>query len=151
MEVLPSGFVIFCDDIRQEVGNKSSLIGVYMSDMVLNHPTLPIALAKLGILIQYMQPIDDVKDYRIEIHLPGGDPEKPIAHADVAASEVKPTGKTALGSDATKIAARMHLVMAPVEIKEAGTLKVMITRAGEKAIELGKLEILHSPPVPAAR
>jgi hypothetical protein len=41
--------VVFCDDVRQEVGNKMSLIGVYGADLFVNE--LPIVLPKLAIFI----------------------------------------------------------------------------------------------------
>ena len=37
--------VIYCDDVRQEVGNKQSLIGVYPGDLYLE--ALPAVLPKL--------------------------------------------------------------------------------------------------------
>ena len=37
--------VIFCDDIREEVGNKISYMGVYSADLTV--PVLPIVLNKL--------------------------------------------------------------------------------------------------------
>jgi len=40
---------LFCDDVRQEIGNKQSFIGVYSS--VLTVPELPFTLQKLHILL----------------------------------------------------------------------------------------------------
>lgn len=55
----PNGRVIFCDDIRQEVGNKPSFMGVYTSSMVFPASvTFPITLARLGIAIFWNEPID---------------------------------------------------------------------------------------------
>lgn len=47
----PSRFVIaqFCDDIRQEIGNKYSLMGCYGHEMIIEK--LPVSLPKLGILV----------------------------------------------------------------------------------------------------
>lgn len=36
---------IFCDDVRMEVGNKMSLMGIYQSQMIV--PTLPVTIQKL--------------------------------------------------------------------------------------------------------
>ena len=42
--------VIFCDDIREEVGNKLSFMGVYSADLTV--PVLPIVLNKLCIVVR---------------------------------------------------------------------------------------------------
>lgn len=46
-----SRFVVaqFCDDIRQEVGNKFSYIGCYSGEMIVDK--LPATLPKLGVLV----------------------------------------------------------------------------------------------------
>src|SRR5580698_7254696 len=56
---LPFGSAIFCDDIRQEVGNKPSLMGVYQGEMLLAPGTvLPAQLPKLGVAIYWNESID---------------------------------------------------------------------------------------------
>lgn len=42
--------VIFCDDIREELGNKLSFMGVYSADMTV--PVVPIILNKLCIVVR---------------------------------------------------------------------------------------------------
>ncbi len=46
---------IFCDDIRQEMGNKMSFMGCYQSE--LHVPTSPIGLSKLCIYATVLTPI----------------------------------------------------------------------------------------------
>lgn len=48
--------VTYCDDIRQEVGNKRSLIGVYTRDLFVQ--AIPVTLPKLGIVVSILTPID---------------------------------------------------------------------------------------------
>jgi hypothetical protein len=43
-------FAQFCDDIRQEIGQKFSLMGCYGSEMIIDK--LPASLPKLGILVK---------------------------------------------------------------------------------------------------
>ena len=47
----------FCDDVRQEVGGKQSLIGVYNGVMFV--PQFPVTLPKLWILAIYSTPHDE--------------------------------------------------------------------------------------------
>lgn len=49
--------VIYCDDIRQEIGNKLSYMGVYSGE--LNIPTAPLVLPKLCIVIRAVSEIQD--------------------------------------------------------------------------------------------
>lgn len=48
--------VVYCDDVRQEVGNKFSIMGVYGSDLLL--PSFPAQLAKLATIITVTVPAD---------------------------------------------------------------------------------------------
>lgn len=48
--------VIWCDDIRQEIGNKPSFMGVYTGGMVL--PALPSLVPRLGVQIWASTPKD---------------------------------------------------------------------------------------------
>lgn len=45
---------LYCDDIRQEVGNKMSFMGCYQSELFV--PTAPIALPKLCVFITALTP-----------------------------------------------------------------------------------------------
>lgn len=48
--------VVWCDDIRHEVGNKPSLMGVYTSGLVV--PAFPAVLPRLGLWISVYTPIE---------------------------------------------------------------------------------------------
>src|SRR5215472_6476318 len=59
----PIGKVIFCDDIRSEIGNKISLIGIYTNSIIIPAEVqFPVTLAKLGIAIFWYEPVDDYSD-----------------------------------------------------------------------------------------
>jgi hypothetical protein len=49
---MPSGFVIFCDDIRREVNGKITLVGVYGGEMTI-FGNAPASIPKLGIAIRF--------------------------------------------------------------------------------------------------
>jgi hypothetical protein len=48
---------IFCDDIRQEIGGKLSLIGIYSGALFV--PAFPATLPKLCLLVKVLTPADD--------------------------------------------------------------------------------------------
>ena len=47
---------LFCDDIRPEVGNKLSLMGVYLGGMFV--PDFPVVLPKLCVMVTIITPLD---------------------------------------------------------------------------------------------
>ncbi|SRR5258708_22438437 len=62
MPVQRSAFCLFCDDVRQEAGNKLSFMGIYRADMVFPEggPSgIPIAVPKFAIVVWLICGIDD--------------------------------------------------------------------------------------------
>lgn len=51
------GYTIFCDDIREEVGGKSTLVGCYTGEL-LHQGAYPITLPKLGLVVHLLVPPD---------------------------------------------------------------------------------------------
>ena len=51
----PFAFAIFCDDIRFEIGNKVTLVGIYSGDMFLQE--LPAFIPKLGVAVTLVTPL----------------------------------------------------------------------------------------------
>lgn len=49
--------VLYCDDVRFEVGNKLTYVGVYSADLFLNAPT-PAVLPKLCVVVRIDTPTD---------------------------------------------------------------------------------------------
>jgi hypothetical protein len=65
------GFSLFCDDLRNEIGGKISIMGVYGPDMVFQEQ-FPLVLTKFAILIKYYERPGAFKDDIIfQIYMPG--------------------------------------------------------------------------------
>lgn len=60
--------VFICDDIRQEVGNKISLMGIYAQDLIL--PEIPFSLPKLCILIIAKNLNSKIRELKVVIKNP---------------------------------------------------------------------------------
>lgn len=70
------GFTLFADDLRQEIGGKISVIGIYQTDLI-QHLDFPINLPKFAMLIKYYEVKGALKsDMNVNIFLPG-DKDKP--------------------------------------------------------------------------
>lgn len=76
MPIARTAFCIFCDDIRQEIGNKLSYMGVYSTDMVFPPgalPDAPIAVPRFAISAWLICDINDIpKSASITVSVPPG-------------------------------------------------------------------------------
>jgi hypothetical protein len=126
---------LFCDDIRFEIGNKLSLMGVYNADLIIPDK-FPALLPKLGIVVYLMSDIDDP-------------PEK------ITTTVVLPDGNEFLRFDlprsnsvqnlegATKLVMSQTIPISPLPIPCQGMLEVWVetekgkTRAGRLKIHSG--------------
>lgn len=75
-------WVIFCDDIRQEVGNKLSLMGIYGANLVV--PSFPTVLPKLCCVFNVRVPANAVPRH-VVFKMPRGEEvifEAELSHID---------------------------------------------------------------------
>jgi len=154
----PIGFTIFCDDIRDEVGGKTSLIGTYQSVMVIHAP-FPATLPKFGFHIEILESAELAmeRDFPIEIsiYLPGDDEDKPSlsgtlpADPDGAKATLdnlpwRPTGMRPLIAHVT-----LNWIASPFPLKEPGAIRVLAKYKSD-IIRCGSLQVIRAPAQAAA-
>lgn len=75
----PFGYASYCDDIRQELGGKISLMGIYRADMRV--PFFPITLPRFCIVATYCRPYEGEaprpNNFEFRVWLPGTSPDAP--------------------------------------------------------------------------
>ena len=120
----------FCDDIRQEVGNKHSLMGCYGDEIIFE--TLPAVLPKLCIKVQAITPRDHPFE-RLNI--------KAFLNSDMLAEMEVPPEQLAIGrklvekrTNSKRLSVIVMLVLAPLVISESTMLRI------EAETEEGKIE-----------
>lgn len=120
--------VIYCDDIREEVGNKFSYMGVYSSDLTV--PNAPILLPKLCVAVKVTTDIDDlIKALEVRIVKIKDDVETELLSTGTI---TYPAEWPRLDNGSTRLVAQMTFVLAPFQIDEDTTLRVKaITDRGE--------------------
>jgi hypothetical protein len=76
---IPSGYVIFCDDVRQEINGKTIFIGVYHgNDMTVLADSWSVTIPKLSIVIAYHENIDTfISMNEVRVYLPGEPEDSP--------------------------------------------------------------------------
>ena len=112
--------VIFCDDIRQEVGNKFSYMGVYTSELTV--PSAPVLLTKLCIAVKVATDIDDpfeALEVRI-VKVKGDDETELLSTGPIPL----PTELIGLDHASTRSVAQMTFILSPFQIDEETVLRV---------------------------
>ncbi len=144
---LPNGHVTFCDDVRYELNNKRTLVGVYGTEMRLfGEP--PLMLSALNAVVDFMvdpQSLPMKGDIRIiksgseevlcqqelEFRNPDADLPNIIIHPEELMQEY--------------VGLSSHFIMRNVVIDEPCRLKVRAF-IGKDEIRIGSLRICFAPP-----
>lgn len=147
MEYGPSetfGRVTFCDDIRNEVDGKTTLVGCYGADMVFPTP-FPVLLPKLGLAVQFAEKADSKSGpLKLEIFFPGDPENTPSISADLPPIEIVPTSdELAQRDDDSRKMILFNLVMSPANILSEGQIRVRIVR-GDDIFRIGRIRVSTS-------
>lgn len=115
---------VFCDDIRQEMGGKVSLMGCFQGDLLV--PFLPVALPKLCVFVTVSTPVKrPLKALKIRIMQDD---------AELAALDV-PEGATTVPiveDGVTRFLANAAMVFSPFAIPAPTAIRVLVvTEEGE--------------------
>ncbi|RJQ56374.1 MAG: hypothetical protein C4530_14610 [Desulfobacteraceae bacterium] len=104
MKYAKKSHIIICDDVREEKGNKISLMGLYQKNIIVS--VLPTILKQLFVIVTLVDVVIPFSKLTMKVRLPGV--KKPLILVNVA-KELKK------GSDATLI-----FGFAPLKITEIG-------------------------------
>lgn len=136
--------VIYCDDIRNEVGNKFSYMGIYTRE--LNIPSVPLLLPKLCIVVKVVSDINDpIESVVVRVVMLKGNKEIELITTD---SLTMPTSTELHGrdSDSTCVLTQMQFVLSPFQIDEESTLRVKATTEREELLGVALRLRVASPP-----
>lgn len=139
-------FCQYCDDIRDEVGGKVSLMGMYQGGMTITGP-VPHILPKLVISASIATPVSTpFEDLRIEV-VHG---EHSIQTIDIPADDLK-NGFAAHKDGSTMFALQMIMVLQPLVVPTSGKLFVRVHTNGT-TLDSNPLhiQVMNSPPLPAS-
>lgn len=129
-KIAPKAYIIFCDDVRDEVGSKMSLMGIYSGQLVL--PKVPLTLRTFNVVVFFEELKKTFKKFRIVFSLPGAKP-------------IDLTG-TPPPNQPDKNNVNIVFGLSPLKIEETGmaNVKIFIDDVETPEIERG-LEIIISP------
>jgi len=110
--------VIYCDDIREEVGNKVSYMGIYSKDLFV--PVAPVVLPKLCIAVKVVTDMTDpFRELEVRI-LKGEDEVELLTTGPIPG----PPDDWASEDNSTFMVAQMAFMLAPYQIDGDTILRV---------------------------
>jgi hypothetical protein len=110
--------VIYCDDIRQEVGNKFSFMGIYTTELTVPSP---VVLPKLCIAVKVATDKDDPFE-SLEVRIVKGDDEIELLSTGLIppmSADIVPQDK-----NSTRLIFLLTFVLAPFQIEEETIIRV---------------------------
>jgi hypothetical protein len=152
------GYTIFCDDIRDEMGGKHSLIGSYGGLMIVHVP-FPATLSTFALAVTVLQRRSIFNpNLNIRIFLPGDSDDQPSIQGQFGeavdlsgAAEAAVAQTEALHPDATDqleegyLTMVAHMKFAPLVMKQQGIVKVRAI-IGDNTYRLGGMRVSPPPP-----
>jgi len=139
--------VVYCDDIRTEVGNKHSYIGIYQDDLLV--PQMPIVLSKLCVVLTIVTPRSHpferlVCRIFLDDRLLG---ELMIPEADLKSMPTFPPPPPQIGNEPHDplIVFRTAIAFSPFRIEQESRLRVRVDTGDEELRGLS-LKLAKAPP-----
>jgi hypothetical protein len=146
------GYTIFCDDIRVEVGNRLTFVGVYAAGPIIA-PSFPHFIPRLAMYVVYMQRRPNViPPSKVLLFLPGATDDNPSVHFEVPADAAGQAAKAnAAPGDQSFHGEDVYMAMGfpfgilNLHILQPGAIKLRAVR-GDRLVRLGGLGIVSQPP-----
>lgn len=137
------GYTIFCDDIRNEVGGKLTLVGCYTGEMV-HEGEYPLALPKLALSVQLLMPPDNMpRTFELIVdYMPTGQVlfavSNDLTEIDLGPLLTQPS--EAEDEEDRYIALGSNITLVPFVVPQDGKLRVRAMLDGQ-LVKLGSLRI----------
>lgn len=132
---------LFCDDIRQEVGNKYSLMGCYGDELIVEK--MPAILSKLCVQLRVQTPLDrPFKQLVFRAYLN----DDSLAEIEVPQDQIerKHQRQSGLARMPRRITFMVIMGLAPLQVSEASRLRVEVKQKGHSPRRLPKLTRTYS-------
>ncbi len=108
--------MILCEDIRPEIGNKTSLMGIYGNNMIVNQ--VPFILPKICLYVMLTKTTKPIPDFDVTVIIPKTDPIK---------LNIPEPPNQIVGSDVS-----LGILISPLKIKSVGNARIEIRFKNEK-------------------
>lgn len=137
----PQVVALFCEDIREELGNKVSLMGILRATFTA--PEYPFVMPRLGVATRILLP----KEYPLEFlngRLEASWSDEPIAEFEPTKDELnKRIGQLDTSEDSERIAIDLRIIGLNIDIMEEGKIKMIIS-INKKIYNAGSLRFAQT-------
>lgn len=133
---------VWCDDIRHEAGNKTSMMGIYNGQ--LGVPEVPCALAKLCVVISISTPKENMfSNISLVGTFSGTEMFKMEMGKEHIESVIAQTPK--LQEEGKFYMVQLMAILSPLQLEKTGKISLTLLADGEK-LDCSGLEIIVAPP-----
>ena len=120
------GHVIFCDDIRSEVGGKTSFIGCYLGYMFID-PELPLVIPKFGLSARVSQKKEVFNpNTEIRVFLPGDKENEPSTAFQIGERKEGDLISRFDAPEKLYISMAANMVFSPLVVPELGVIREFV-------------------------
>lgn len=143
------GHTIFCDDVREEVGNKQSYMGVYQGIMYVAAP-FPATIARLSMAISYRELVGKCSGtVRVNVFLPGDADDAPTIDQEIPFAEMRdnfkmPPRDPDFPLDKAGLSMNFLVQFSPLTLKKRGFIRVRM-KVGNETVRVGSLKVDNPP------
>ncbi|MFM0435935.1 hypothetical protein PQQ84_05700 [Paraburkholderia strydomiana] len=137
----------FCDDVRAELGNKLSVMGIYSGEIIV--PSAPFVLARLCCVAACMTPVErPFSSLAFRLAVDGTE----IARGEIPEEQLKATmehvrSKVSGPDPISRISASMTLLLSPYMVTAPHIIKAYAIADGEE-LPAGRLYVtVHNPEI----
>lgn len=117
----------YCDDVRHEIGGKTTFIGIYNG--VLGSIEFPCLLPKLCMIVQLVTPIE--RDFK-HVTITGTFAGQVIFNMDLPEEEIKKVRASGAENEDDKYASlQLMAIMSPFQVPAPGKLSLKVIADGE--------------------
>lgn len=133
---------IYCDDIRNEIGGKMTLVGIYSGQLLA--AAVPCTLPKLCLVLT----LSTAKDEPFKsISITGKFSENEVFRMELAEEQIEEIRAQAgpPKPDARHYSMQLMAILSPFQLEHAGKLSLEVLADGER-LECAGLEMAEAPP-----
>ena len=132
------GFSIFCEDIREEVKNRSSWMGVFKG-VIYVESSFPFFMPKLVVIVNYFE-VPEAHKEDLEFRIYSTDGAK-VAEVKINRSSLDAhfAANSVSENDEALISVEVPFIFLPMVVQKPGVLKVRMFD-GAQEVKLGSLE-----------
>ncbi len=140
------GFSIFCEDIREEVNNRTSWMGIFKG-VIYVESSFPFFMPKLVVIVNYFE-VPEVHKEDLEFRIYSTDDAK-VAEVKIKRSSLDAhfAANSLSENDEALISVEVPFIFLPMVVQKPGVLKVRMFD-GAQEVKLGSL-VFKSGPAPA--